>query len=137
MSKKYKLELSKEQLSVIQEALEFFSRFSSGQLKHLPPSFERFLWDTHEVDEFIAKRSIWENALDQAKVAMFDLQPNASLGIGNEALTEEAKIAYDIYRPILELFTKEYNEEHPEKSSYSVYDHPGNSYSKEGRIIIK
>jgi len=137
MSKKYILELTEAQLRTIAEALEFFSRFSAGQFHHLPPSFERFLWETHEIDELIRKREIWEGALNQAKVAMFDMHPNASLGIGNEKLTEEAKIAYDIYRPILELFAKEYKEKHPENTSYSVYDHPGISYSKEGRVIIK
>jgi len=134
--KHYNLTLTREQLSVIQEALEFFSRFSAGQLTYLPPSFERFLWNSFSIEDFIARRDLWEASLRETKKAMFKLPINASLGIGNEQLTEEAKIAYDIYRPILEEFAKEYDETHSHKR-HSVYNHPGLSYSKEGRIVIK
>lgn len=70
---------------------------------------------------------------------MFDLSENASLSIGHPELVEAAKICYDIYRPILEQFAKETREklEKEGKESYwSIYDSPGLSYSKEGRINI-
>lgn len=138
--KKYKIELTKKQLSVIQEACEFMSRFSSGQLDHLPPSFDGYLWKKWyklNDDEFIERRQNWERYLYKAKEFMFDLPENASLGIGNEELIEEAKVCYDIYRPILELQDKEYKEEYPNRYYSNVYSHPGLTYSKEGRINIE
>lgn len=134
--KKYKLELTRKQLSVIQEACEFMSRFSAGQLDHLPPSLEGFLWKKWDSDEFCQRRDSWEAYLAVAKDQMFDLPRNASLGIGHPELTEEAKICYDIYRPILELFDKEDREE-TGKDGWSVYSSPGLTYSKQGRIEIK
>ncbi len=134
--KKYKLELNKKQLEVIREALEFFSRFSAGQFNALPQSFEAFLWKKWGSNEFVRRRERWTGLLNQAKLEMFDMHPNASLGIGNEELSEEAKIAYDIYRPILEKFAEEYKKENPD-APWSVYDRPGLSYSKEGRVVIK
>ena len=128
---KYQIELTKKQLSVIQEALEFYSRFSAGQVTVLPPHLVGFLFEKHG-KYFGESRDAWEKHLNKAKEIMFHLSSNASIGIGNEELIEEAKIAYDIYRPILELFAKDWNDDHT-----SAYAYPGLSYSKEGRITIK
>jgi hypothetical protein len=56
------------------------------------------------------------------------LQLGESYGIGSDNLHENAKVAYDIYRPILEEFNKDSN---------NVYSHPGLTYSKEGRVTIE
>lgn len=136
--KKYKLELTKKQLSVIQEACEFMSRFSAGQLNSFSSSLEGYLWNKWENDDvYFNRKKCWEKHLNAAKQYMFDLPINASLGINNPELTEEAKICYDIYRPILELQEMEYRVENPKYNNYSVYSHEGLAYSKEGRIKIK
>ena len=134
--KKYKLELTEKQVGVVAEALEFFSRFSAGQFTMFPRSLEGWTWEKWSGDEYQRRREIWEGCLNQAKMQMFDMHPNASLGIGNEELTEEAKVAYDIYRPILEQFAKESRENNPDRS-WNVYDSPGLTYSKEGRVDVK
>ena len=128
----YKLELNKKQLEVVQQALEFYSRFAAGQLDYFPPAIEGYLLTKWRGDEFSKRRIRWEKGLMVAKNAMFDLVPNAHMSIGSDELIEEAKIAYDIYRPILEKFAMEEG-----YKGWSVYKSPGLSYSKEGRINVK
>ena len=135
-NKKYTLELTRKQLQVVQEALEFFSRFTAGQLNHLPPSLEAYLWGKWDTDAFVERREEWKIALDLVKKRMFDLHPNESIAIGSPKLLEEAKIAYDIYRPILERFAEERRASDPE-AYWTVYDSPGLAYSEEGRVLVK
>ena len=130
---KFEIQLTKKQLQVMAEALEFYSRFSAGQLDYFPNSLQNNLGQKWDLDEFLRRRDIWEVHLDQAKNAMFGFVPNESYGIGNDELMEEARIAYDMYRPVYELWHK--LNEH--KSDISVYAHPGLQYSEEGRITIK
>jgi hypothetical protein len=136
---KYQIEFTKEQLSVVQQACEFMSRFCTGQLDMLPQSFQDYLRQEKEsVDDYCQRRDLWLHWLKIAKQAMFpELSTNASYGIDSKY--EEANICYDIYRPILEQFTKEYKDSCHDKmnSTWSVYDSPGLTTSKEGRISIK
>lgn len=136
--KKYQIEFTEKQLRTIAEACEFMSRFAAGQLDKLPMSFQSWLWKKHpDTKDFCRARDTWEIHLYYAKTAMFpDLDRHESYGIGQDSLMDEANICYDIYRPILEQFSKEYQEQNPEESNYSVYDHPGLTTSKEGRIKI-
>lgn len=134
---KYQIEFTREQLSVVQQACEFMSRFCTGQLDMLPQSFLGYLHKKDEpVADYCERRDNWTEGLKIAKKAMFpELSTNASYGIGSKY--EEANICYDIYRPILEQFTKEYKEANLAINNWSVYDHPGLTTSKEGRISIK
>jgi len=134
---KYQIEFTKDQLAAIQEACEFMSRFCTGQLDMLPQSFLGYLHKKDEsVEDYCERRDTWIEGLKIAKKAMFpELSTNASYGIGSKY--EEANICYDIYRPILEQFTKERRPEKPYEGNYSVYGHPGLTTSKEGRIKIK
>lgn len=134
---KYQIEFTREQLSVVQEACEFMSRFCTGQLDMLPQSFQGYLRQEKEsVDDYCQRRDLWLHGLKITKQAMFPkLTPNASYGIGSKY--EEANICYDIYRPILEQFTNERNSENLHNAQYSVYSSPGLTTSKEGRISIK
>ena len=135
--KKYRIDLTKEQLDTVQEALEFFSRFCAGQWK-VPMSMEDMEYKNQDKSsEIFAKRSFVENQLEILKMQLTGLVQNASYGIGSPKLCESAKIAYDIYRPILELRDKEYKEVSPSNNDWSVYSSPGLSYSKQGRVEIK
>lgn len=133
---KYQIEFTKEQLSVVQQACEFMSRFCTGQLDMIPESFKGYLMKEKEsIGDYCERRDNWNLGLQIAKQAMFpELMPNASYGISSKY--EEANICYDIYRPILEQFTKERNSENLHNAQYSVYKHPGLTTSKEGRITI-
>ena len=136
---KYQIELTRKQLSVIQEACEFMSRFCTGQLDMLPQSFAGYLHKEKEsVKDYCQRRDDWNLGLKMAKKAMFpELNDNASYGISSKY--EESNICYDIYRPILEQFELERrNLSDPNNSvGYSVYGHKGLTTSKEGRITIK
>lgn len=139
---KYQIEFTREQLSVVQQACEFMSRFCCGQLDMLPQSFQGYLRQEKEsVDDYCQRRDLWLHGLKIAKQAMFpELTPNASYGIGSKY--EEANVCYDIYRPILERFDAERRSTEKfdisgELMNWSVYSHPGLTTSKEGRISIK
>ena len=134
---KYQIEFTREQLSVVQQACEFMSRFCTGQLDMLPESFQGYLRQEKEsVDDYCQRRDLWLYGLKIAKQAMFpELSTNASYGIGGKY--EEANICYDIYRPILEQFTNEDKDIFTEMGISSVYSYPGLTTSKEGRISIK
>lgn len=135
---KYQIEFSKEQLSVVQQALEFASRFCAGQINYFAPFIEaQILRNCITHDKFIEAREQYEHHLSMFKLNAFpNLSYNESLGIGSSMLQEEAKICYDIYRPILEQFDKELREKNPD-IGYSVYQNPGLTFFQEGRITIK
>ena len=137
LKNKYLIELTEKQLRVMSDALEFYSRFLAGQWR-LPDPME---WKEYELqdkyDGFWEKRNFVEKQLEILKSNFTGLSVNASYGIGSDKLHEDAKVAYDLYRPILEQFAKEHNEKNPDNTHYSVYDSPGLSYSKEGRVEIK
>jgi len=138
MKKKYTLELNKNQLSTIRKACEFYSRFCAGQME-LPLELSWKLLDKREGNNsYRENRKKIATLFSTIKDLSLKLNSGETLGIGSEDLIEEAKVCYDIYRPILELFEKEYKEENNlTKPSYSVYSYEGLSYSKEGRIKIK
>lgn len=136
--KKYNLVLTEKQLSIIQRACEFYSRFLAGQWE-IPQELQWKEFEMREMpDNFWDIRNQSQDIIHTAKENFFNgkLSRHAIYGIGNKELSEYAKIAYDIYRPILEQFTKE-NREAGNDTHMSVYDSPGFSYSKEGRITIK
>ena len=130
MDRKYTIEFTKEQLRVMATGLEFYSRFLAGQWR-LPDSMEFKEYELQEKYEgFWEKRNYVEEQLNILKTHFTGLPLNASYGIGSNNLAEDANIAYDIYRPILEEF-------HKDSEVYNVYKYPGLQYSKEGRIKIE
>jgi hypothetical protein len=130
--KKYKLELTEKQLWTVAEALEFYSRFAAGQFV-LPPSIESHFWDSAKKYgvNYAEEYKEFEASFQDFKRAILGLPWNASHGIGSPDLLEDAKVAYDIYRPIFELNAKE------QEATHSVYYSEGLSYSKEGRVNVK
>lgn len=126
---KYILKPNKDQLNVIQKALEFYSRFLAGQWE-IPHELQFNEYETQgKPEDFWEKRNSAEELMDSAKTTLMNRPSNQSYGIGNDELHENAKIAYDIYRPILEEFNKD-------SENWNVYSSPGLSYSKYGRIKI-
>lgn len=143
--KEYKLELTEKQLSTIQKACEFYSRFLAGQWE-IPSELQwnefKLLKEENREDGFWDIRNYAQDRMNEAKVIFFNskFSTHASYGIGNDELSEFAKIAYDIYRPILEQFSKESKEKaikNNEEWYGNVYDHPGLTYSEEGRIKVE
>jgi len=125
----YKINFTKEQLTVTANALEFYSRFLAGQWR-IPNAMKCKEFENQgKKDDFHKNKNYVENQLDALKTLFTNMPLNASYGIGSEKLHEDAKIAYDIYRPILEEFNKD-------SENWNVYSSPGLTYSKEGRISI-
>ena len=134
---KYKIEFTKKQLSTVATALEFYSRFLAGQWE-IPDAMEMQEYvNQGKSDGFWKKRNEVEKQLLELKSQFTNIQGHSFYGIGSDKLHENAKIAYDTYRPILEQFAKEYNMSHPEEIGYSVYDSSGVSCSQEGRIKVE
>ena len=134
---KYILELNEQQLKAIQIACEFYSRFCAGQWV-IPDEMQFKEYDIQDkCDGFWNKRNYVEEQMLILKQHFTGMHLHESYGIGSDKLCEGAKVCYDIYRPILEQFAKEYNEKNPDRTGFSVYDSPGLSYSKQGRITLK
>ena len=134
---KYTISFTEKQLTTLARGLEFYSRFLAGQWE-IPDMMEFQEYENQDkINEFWDIRNEVNEEFVKLKSKFTNLSPNESYAIGSSKLSEDAKISYDIYRPVWEEFSKEYNELHPEESRYSVYDFPGLTYSKEGRIKIE
>ena len=125
----YKIELTKNQISCIARGLEFYSRFLAGQWR-IPDEMEFQEYNNQDKREnFWNDRNYIEDQLGKMSSLFTKMHQNASYGIGSNKLAEDAKLAYDIYRPILEeLIGKGEN--------WNVYSSPGLPYSQEGRIKV-
>ena len=101
--KKYKIELSEEQMRLIADCLEDVSRFASGQweMRHTVEEMLRGL----PFDEQMKKRGEVEELLKQTKrVLLPKLPDNASKGYnGSEFIGN----TYQIYRTILHQIAKD------------------------------
>ena len=111
--KKYQIELTEKQMIVMQEALEFYSRFLHGQVDHIPMSLDFRLKNEHRPR--YCNRSL-DDAITVIKREMFGLaHPNSSYPIGAkriETLEEdkelpEPQIAYEMYKMILYTWRQE------------------------------
>jgi hypothetical protein len=95
--KKYKIELSEQQMRLVADCLEDVSRFSSGQCE-MRYTIEEMLKGL-PFDEQMKRRKEVENLLKQVKrVLLPDLEDNASKGYNG---TDFIGNTYQIYRTIL------------------------------------
>lgn len=130
MSKRIIIKMTEKQMFVARDALEFYSRFLSGQLDYLP-------------DELRCRKRADPEAVSLAlrnlKQALFpELHPNESYSIGrcDDTLSEARQIAYEEYRQIYVYQTAE-RKDAGEDVSMNVYAYPTMRYSKEPLIEIK
>jgi hypothetical protein len=124
--KRYKIELSEDQMSLISFCLEDISRFASGQCE-LRYTIEEMVKGL-PFDEQIKKRDEVEELLKQVKkILLPDLPDNGSKGYnGSEFIGN----TYQIYRTILHQFALENNWD-------NVYSHPALSSGSLGKIKIE
>jgi hypothetical protein len=103
--KKYKIELSEEQMSIVAQCLEDVSRFASGQWE-MQNTIEAIVKGLpHE--EQISRRDRAEYYLRMAKKMLLpELGNNSSKGYNG---TEFIGNTYQIYRTILHQFAKDKN----------------------------
>src|SRR5690606_1839037 len=101
--KKYRIELSEEQMSLIAQCLEDVSRFASGQWE-MQNTIEAMVQGL-PFEEQIKRRDEAEEFLRQAKrVLLPELQDNASKGYNGSELIGNT---YQIYRAILHQLAKD------------------------------
>lgn len=123
--KKYTIELSEEQMSLIAQCLEDVSRFASGQWQ-MQNTLEAMVKGL-PFDEQIRRRDQAEEVLRQAKkVLLPEISDNSSMGYNG---TEFIGNTYQIYRTILHQFAKDNNWE-------NVYSSPALPSGKLGTIKI-
>ena len=123
--RKYTIELSEEQMSLIAQCLEDVSRFASGQWE-MRYTIEEMLRGL-PFDEQMKRRAEVEKLLKQTKKILLPEMPdnsskryNGSDFIGN---------TYHIYRTILHCFAKEKNQD-------NVYSYPALPSGNLGTIKI-
>jgi hypothetical protein len=123
--KKYTIELSEEQMSLIAQCLEDVSRFASGQWQ-MQNTLEAMVKGL-PFDEQIRRRDQAEEVLRQAKkVLLPEISDNSSKGYNG---TEFIGNTYQIYRTILHQFAKDNNWE-------NVYSSPALPSGNLGTIKI-
>ena len=106
---KYNIEVNEEQLKIIFDSVDLYSRLKCGQLKEIKNIFYDKTLDRESVDY----------ALQQLKILLFtDLTDNEYYGIYENRTPEESKIGYGISK-----FCK--HQLHKDDESWSVYkDYP-------------
>jgi len=94
----YNLKVNKEQLEIIADALDSYSRLKCGQLKSISDLFFDKKFDRNDLDY----------AMTQTKIILFpELQNSQYLGIYQQETPSDAKISYDVYKIIKNEFNKD------------------------------
>ena len=144
--KKYQIELTEKQMIVMQEALEFYSRFLHGQVDHIPMSLDFRLKNEHRPNYC---NPVLDQALSAIKKEMFGINNSgASYGIGTrkfDTLEEdkelpEPQIAYEMYKMILYTWRQESMHKAIDEGKdpgWTVHDSHPLKYTTEPLIKIK
>jgi len=122
----YNITLSEKQLQVYRDALEFYSRFLSGQIEEssLPPVLRCSEYNKDELRE----------SLKKVKSIIFpELLENQYYGIGwnGKPLSEQRQVAYEMYREVYVYHTR------LSGVDYSCYNSPTLKYSNEPLAEVK
>lgn len=133
MNRKKKITVSEKQLFIVREALEFYSRFISGQVTDLPEVLR---------SELAAHRN--EKALQSLKefkaVVFPELLPGQAYGVGAPRNSRELEIhrqvSYEMYRQIYVYETRKLRAEGKDMS-WSVYSSPTMRYSNEPLMKVE
>jgi len=131
---KYTIELNKKQMDVMAEALEFYTRFVSGQMEYKPPALESHMWDKHK-DDWSSIIETYENCMFTAKKVAFGFRRNEHAGISSPI--HEVAVGYEMYKMMLLQRHNEWQEDNPKDMSYSVHSSPPLKISGEDMIIIQ
>lgn len=124
--KKYKIELSEEQMSIIARCLEDISRFASGQWE-MEKTIESMVEEL-PFEEQIKRRNEVEEILKQTKkVLLPEISDKSYKGYNS---TEFIGNTYQIYRTILHRLAKD-------KDLHNVYSYPTLPSGNLGTIKIE
>tara|TARA_R110001606_G_C14896682_1_gene593434 strand:+ start:72 stop:485 length:414 start_codon:yes stop_codon:yes gene_type:complete len=131
---KYTIEVNKKQMDVMAEALEFYTRFVSGQMEFKPPALENWMWKEHKED-WNSKNELYDNSMSIVKNVVFGFARNQHAGISSPV--PEVAIGYEMYKMMLLQRHNEWHEDNPKDTSYSVHSSPPLEISGEEMIIIQ
>ena len=128
-----KIELSEKQLLIMREALEFYSRFLSGQVDDIPDELKFKCNRNGRGDEL-------REAQQKLKRVLFpELLHNEAYGVGaarGDRMGEQRQISYEMYRQIYVYQTAK-RKLSGDDVSMNVYDSPTMRYSDEKLIEIQ
>ena len=121
------LTVTEDQLRLIQQALDFYSRVGIGQFDAIKdhPTFEKHLHKEFEIDgktdysRYHAVRDSADNVIFQARNILYNdnsLSRNGSWGIYNKKVDESCREAFDLIQVIRHEFWKK----NPKRSSITV-----------------
>ena len=121
------LTVTEDQLRLIQQALDFYSRVGIGQFDAIKdhPTFEKHLHKEFEIDgktdynRYHAVRDSADNVIFQARNILYNdnsLSKNGSWGIYNPKVDESCREAFDLIQVIRHEFWKK----NPKRSSITV-----------------
>lgn len=144
--KKYQIELNETQLVVMQEALEFYSRFMHGQVDKIPFSLDFRLRNECRPNY---SNQILNEGFNIIKREMFGLSnPGSSYAIGAKTISTleedktlpEPQIAYEMYKMMLYTWRQESIEKAKKEGKdpgWTVHDSLPLHYSDQPFIKIK
>lgn len=135
------LHLTEEQLRLVQQALDLYSRVGIGQFEHIKyhPTFVNHLSNKLtdgkgriDFNQYHQIRDKADEKLMEARNILIqeDLHPNASWGIFNEKGDETCRVAYDI----LQVIRHEFWKANPNRSELTV-DAGVNLWTEDGDKI--
>jgi len=128
----YKILMTDKQMELMKNALEFYSRFMSGQLDHFPPELQKYMMKTKNVPSSHFDESIQIPLTNLQRVLFPGLSGlNSSYGI-NSGHIPETDLAYEMYKMV--YYTKE--KENPSEG-YNVHKNEPLKLTDEPLLNIK
>lgn len=104
--KLYKMIVNENQLRILHEALESYTRLGIGQLETVLSDlgFSKIEQFKNNIQNFHSSEV--ETAIHTIKDELFDLTDKASYGIRNDKVNEDFKVSYDLYTAIKNKITQ-------------------------------
>jgi thiamine pyrophosphokinase len=125
-----KLEVTEDQLHLIQDALDLYSRIGIMQFDRIleHPTIEKYIVDKHSEGDEGDKQMDWKDIhkeRDLAKKTLDDLKydltngyllSGGNMGIFNKKVDESCRVAFDLQQVIRHEFWKQ----HPKRTAHTV-----------------
>jgi hypothetical protein len=96
MSKKYKLEVNEEQLSIIERAVETYARIGTKQYAIALGN----IIEPSDGCKFLGHKALYEIEQFIRKQEWCHLPPNASHGIYQDCISDDFRVAWDLYQVV-------------------------------------
>lgn len=126
--KKFTIELNEEQMRVMEDALNIYSRLGLGQLCIVAEFLDTAFYDKCKEKgiNHWDMRQLWTDVWAKT---IFGFSPGASYGIGHPEVPERCTVAYEMQKCIQNELSKDQTE-------YSVWKNKPLKYSSEPLITV-